>query len=226
MVFPSTCIFCGKLDFTSGKIGICKKCIPKESFFHDREGYCKICKSILKEEICEFCNSRNIFFEGLEFIRWREEKEKKILHDLKFLPVPILSGYFRIGLVKTLKFLPIKKISHLVTIPSNRKTKRGRPVPAVHSVLKKIEKKYFIKSKPYLKKISKKLQSGQSFQDRFIHARFAFEILPEYKNNLSGTCILVDDIFTTGASINECARILKENGAEKVFCIILARGKN
>lgn len=35
--------------------------------------------------------------------------------------------------------------------------------------------------------------------------------------------LLVDDIATTGATIFECAKILKENGARHVFAIVLAR---
>ena len=34
--------------------------------------------------------------------------------------------------------------------------------------------------------------------------------------------IVTDDIFTTGASLNECAKILKNAGANKVFCMTLA----
>jgi len=37
------------------------------------------------------------------------------------------------------------------------------------------------------------------------------------------TILLVDDIATTGATLNECARILKSAGAKKVFALVLAR---
>jgi len=35
--------------------------------------------------------------------------------------------------------------------------------------------------------------------------------------------LLIDDIATTGATLNECAKVLKQNGAKKVFGIVLAR---
>ncbi|MFZ5392265.1 MAG: phosphoribosyltransferase family protein [Patescibacteria group bacterium] len=45
------------------------------------------------------------------------------------------------------------------------------------------------------------------------------------KMDLSGKKILVvDDVCTTGATINECARILKENGAEQVDGLVVVRG--
>ena len=35
--------------------------------------------------------------------------------------------------------------------------------------------------------------------------------------------LLIDDVFTTGATINECSKILLKNGAAKVFVLTLAR---
>ena len=37
------------------------------------------------------------------------------------------------------------------------------------------------------------------------------------------TVILVDDVATTGNTLNECSRVLKRAGAEKVIGIVLAR---
>ena len=36
--------------------------------------------------------------------------------------------------------------------------------------------------------------------------------------------ILFDDIYTTGSTVNECSKILKENGAKEILVITLASG--
>ena len=36
------------------------------------------------------------------------------------------------------------------------------------------------------------------------------------------TVLLIDDIYTTGATVDECARVLKESGAKKVLVITVA----
>lgn len=39
----------------------------------------------------------------------------------------------------------------------------------------------------------------------------------------AGSCLLlVDDVCTTGSTLNECSRILKEGGAKQVFCVTIA----
>jgi len=36
--------------------------------------------------------------------------------------------------------------------------------------------------------------------------------------------LLIDDVFTTGATSNECSRILKKSGASDIFVLTIARG--
>ena len=40
---------------------------------------------------------------------------------------------------------------------------------------------------------------------------------------MRGTVAVVDDVVTSGATAGECARVLKEHGAEQVYAIAFAR---
>ncbi|MFQ5671748.1 MAG: ComF family protein [Nitrospinales bacterium] len=65
-------------------------------------------------------------------------------------------------------------------------------------------------------------QAGMSKGDRLQNVRGAFRVTrPE---ELKGrNILLVDDVFTTGATVNEAARVLKKSGARRVFVFTLAR---
>ena len=55
------------------------------------------------------------------------------------------------------------------------------------------------------------------------HLRNAFRV--RHSRGMSGGhLILVDDVFTTGSTVEECARVLKESGAASVRVITVARG--
>jgi len=41
---------------------------------------------------------------------------------------------------------------------------------------------------------------------------------------VKGNWLIIDDVYTTGATVNECARALKSAGAERVEVLTLARG--
>jgi len=64
-------------------------------------------------------------------------------------------------------------------------------------------------------------QTAVTFAERKKNLRGAFAVRKGHNFKGKNIC-LVDDIKTTGATLNECAKVLKEAGAEKVFAFVLA----
>ena len=56
-------------------------------------------------------------------------------------------------------------------------------------------------------KRKKNIENSFKFSDNIVKYKYA---------------ILVDDIFTTGTTINECAKVLKKSGVEKVYFITMS----
>lgn len=70
---------------------------------------------------------------------------------------------------------------------------------------------------------STKTQTSLSASERRANVRNAFQI--RYPGWVEGRrLLLVDDVMTTGATVNECSRILKKAGAASVYVVTVARG--
>ncbi len=65
-------------------------------------------------------------------------------------------------------------------------------------------------------------QTGLNSEERKKNVRGAFALDRE-KDFKGQSIILVDDVATTGHTMNECAKILKTAGCEEVLCLVLAR---
>lgn len=67
-------------------------------------------------------------------------------------------------------------------------------------------------------------QAKLSKEERLENVKETFFIPPDQKSKVADkTILLIDDVVTTGSTINECARALKKSGAEKVDVLTLAR---
>jgi ComF family protein len=65
-------------------------------------------------------------------------------------------------------------------------------------------------------------QVGLSGEERVANVAGAFALRRPEEVAEKGA-LLIDDVFTTGATLNECARVLKESGASRVLALTLAR---
>ncbi|EKO33551.1 hypothetical protein LEP1GSC179_1945 [Leptospira santarosai str. MOR084] len=225
---PVSCEFCGRYDFFSSKIGVCKLChLENSTSSIPTQNVCRICKETQTTQECFYCNSRNVFFEELKFLQRRTPFLAQVINRIKSQSVYLLSIYLCLGMKKELRSWKHLNFSGIIPTPSAKtkwysKNKR-RPFESCDFALKRLQSVLPVPLLHPIEKISDEKQAGKNFVDRFIHARLAFRIKEEYKGKLRGNYLLVDDVFTTGASANELARILIRNGAESVRILILVR---
>ena len=68
-----------------------------------------------------------------------------------------------------------------------------------------------------------KQQVGLKGYARHQNIRGAFEISSNYTLTPKPCTLIIDDVWTTGSTLRECAYILKRNGAKEVWALTLAR---
>lgn len=219
MLFPQNvkCIFCGK---ESNNLGICDRCYEKIPFITGKT--CKICGGHVNNgQVCIDCKGSNYSFEKSYCIC----EYKDILRDV-ILKYKNGAKYIAKPLATIVdKYFDNLKISYDMIVPMpihpHRRKQRGFNQSqlllmelAKHN--EKIREDIIIRSKdtPH--------QTGLNRENRKSNLQGAFSVLD--KKEIKGKTIIVfDDIYTTGSSMQECAKTLKDNGADKVFGVCLAR---
>ena len=99
-----------------------------------------------------------------------------------------------------------------------KKLKGWEHIEYISAILKN---KYKLPVQNLLTRKGKKAQKTLSREERAQNLRKNIRIKRNIRK-LPETVVLLDDIFTTGTTINECAGILKEAGVKKIFSLTIA----
>jgi len=224
VILPPVCYVCGKA--CTGTYGLCDNCAAL--IHHILPPYCKHCgKRVIKNtETCGTCGFEVSYLDRSWSCCRYETTIKHCIHLFKY------SGY--IGLVDIFSDLMMNflrknnigpSIELIVPVPVYATKRRERGYNPSEVLARALSKKL---SKPLDYKNLKKVKWTESQSEldkkrRLNNIKGAF--LTVDRNVFSGRNILiVDDVFTTGATLNECAKVLKEINVKKVFSLTLARG--
>lgn len=114
-------------------------------------------------------------------------------------------------------------IDAVVPVPLHRERERERGFNQSEILASIVAKRFH---RPVLRKalarIRRTLPQAGKPRDRVRNVRGAFTVgNPERVKDR--TLLLVDDVFTTGATVNECAKVLMKAGARRVLVYTLAR---
>lgn len=114
-------------------------------------------------------------------------------------------------------------VDYVTFVPMSGKKKYKRGFNQSEIIAKRISERIKIPiKKTMIESPSAESQREQSYENRFLNAIGRYKVIEEA--GLDGKSILlIDDVFTTGATINECARILKNSGVKSIFSLTLAR---
>jgi competence protein ComFC len=152
-----------------------------------------------------------------------------LVHDFKYRRQIHLAGELArltaIALDDT-RFLPYQKNGILVPVPLYWLRLRKRKFNQSEEIAKRLAKLTDITSVNALKRNrNTQTQTRFSRAKRLENLSGAFEIIPRFKTTIRNRpIILLDDVFTTGSTANECAKVLMKNGASRVAVLTVLRG--
>lgn len=216
ILFPNHCIICKNI-IQSDKINyICLDCINKLSYIH-RDDYirCNRCGRIIdtKDSTC-ICSYENIYFDECKSMLYYDDKTSNLIHKMKFSHrylickdfAVILSFYYKdyINKFDAVSFVPLGK---------NRLLERGyNQSELIARHISKIINIPLIENIIIRKKESKPLSMIKRKELREKAIKNAFKINQKYKfnNNKKINILIIDDVFTTGSTLNEMSLELRK----------------
>jgi len=216
--FPCYCVSCG-IPVSTNNYHLCSRCL--NSLKPAVRG-CPVCSAEMEGDVCGFCAGRRFYPAKHISLFEYEGAVKKIIHALKFEG---LKNVYRNLLPFAADILSDfgGSIDIITSVPMNRKKLAQRGYNQSELLARSISKFTGIAYFSIMKEKSGSAhQRDFSYSSRYINVIDRYETLGKY-NLKEKTILLIDDVFTTGATINECSRIILASGARSVFSLTVAR---
>lgn len=227
IVCPHTCMGCGRLGTV-----LCECC--KKNIIQNRILICPICKcSVAKtaekvgnidglEQGCSCKHSGcGAEFEQIWAFGWREGVLKKLVERYKYQSIRAVGGV----LVELLDVIMPEGLEEvvLVPLPTIGRHVRERGLDHTLWLAKHLARKRGWKCERVLARAAGTVQVGAKMKEREQQARKAYRVTGE----LCATkhYILLDDVWTTGATMEAAGRVMRVAGAQKLSAVVLAVSK-
>lgn len=205
LIFPQVCGICGKLD----KNALCKKC---EIILTNQE----------KSQIDKYDNK---YFEEHFYLFKYEEQIRNLLLRYKFQDKPYLYETIVNFIKKEEKaYKFFEKYDTIAPVPISKKRLKTRGYnqsSLIASNLAKVYDKDYVKNS-LIKTKNIVAQSTLNKEEREKNVQNVYEVKNKQKI-VDKKIVLIDDIFTTGSTVNECSRILKKEGAKSIGVFTIAK---
>lgn len=232
IVFPIRCIGCGIFPPSQKKTYLCQGCIRQIPI--NNSGECIGCKQkSLLGKTCRICKKSNWLDQLLIASDYKNDLVVKAIKTFKYRfiqemaePLSIILKKYITRLNKDNKFSILSDSPIIIPIPLHSLRLNWRGFNQADLIAKlfaqSIQTNTHTDIITRIKK-SKPQADIKQKDDRLKNLKYKFRVTGSSKIK-NKTVILIDDICTTGATLNECARILKEAGAQKVVGLVVARG--
>lgn len=217
LVYPTCCAGCGRF----GQL-VCQDCVDLLPLIGTK--FCLKCgkPTYYLVDDCRDCRKKRFVFSEARSLGLYQGNLKELVHKFKY-------GNRR-GLAEIFVNLLIEHIGRdyfgvdLVTcVPLSRRKKNERGFNQAQSLAEQIALQLNLPfSEVLCQEKETQDQSKLRAAERKKNIKGAFSLKCDSPPEGS-TVLLVDDVFTTGSTVNECSKVLKASGAELVKVVTVAR---
>ena len=227
LIYPQACEICSKSVEQQADGNVCAECWANTQIFTGNETLCSKCGEFLNdspqkfETFCRRCDDD--FYDSVKTIGAYEDALLTSIISLKHTPYTPerLQKLF----YETFQNSDFQDANLIIPVPLSKKRLADRGFNQADILANNFAKQTGIT----LDKISlrrkihtEKSRRGMDRKSRYESVKNAFEVVSP--RLIEGRKILlIDDVFTSGATVSNCAKALKKSGAEKVYVLTVAR---
>ena len=223
ILYPQTCYFCGKICVTP----MCSECAKKITYID--EPRCKKCGKPIRyeeKEYCSDCEQQNFCYEQGRSLWLHKGPVKWSIYQFKYKNHRVYAEYYARELYRIYgQKIKAWSIDVIIPVPLHWKRRRKRGYNQAEMLAKELGRISGIRVETRnIKRIREtKPQKEMNHKQRKRNVRDAFRVTKRWKGG--GNVLLIDDIYTTGNTIDAVARKLKEKGASKVMFLTISIGQ-
>lgn len=212
LIFPRFCPICGAGIESSGKYPLCEICRK-----NIRQNTRVFPENPKDDEYC---------FDKLHSVALYDGAIRECIHKFKYNGNLGMEALFRdIMTCFAEKYMAVNDFNCIIPVPLHRTKLRERTFNQAGILARPLSRKFRI---PYMDNNLIRIKPGKSQialskggRAKDVEGAFKVRNAAALKDK---SVLLVDDVFTTGATVNECSMVIKEAGAKYVGVFTLARG--
>jgi len=231
--FPAGCRICNRILTTASRIPICTDCL--NSFVPVPEVACKVCGRPLaafsppasrdQALLCLACRDKTYAFDCARSFALYEGALVKAILFLKFEEIRPLGMWFAERLQEVVeKEKETLGADVVVPVPLHRQREKERGYNQAGLISRPLARRLRLPHRAVLLMRTRPRPEKHilSLEERWESVRGAFATRPGSQVD-NQRVLLVDDVLTTGATLDACSRALREAGAKSVIGLTVAR---
>ncbi|MDR0407249.1 MAG: ComF family protein [Holosporales bacterium] len=226
ILLPPHCVCCQ--EPITGDVALCATCWKKLSLFHTP--WCARCGTPLNfelpgENICEECSRKFIhIFDGARSVAAYQGSARTLVLKLKHADAAYLAPLMGSLMQRAIKDL--KNVDYVIPVPLHWRRLLKRKYNQSALLAYYLTKKRHLPYAPSFLKRHRATpsQKGHNAQERYENVEGAFSVTKKgYLALERKNVLLIDDVWTTGATLTSCTKTLRKAGVSKVYVLTFAR---
>ncbi|CAN5434520.1 ComF family protein [soil metagenome] len=227
IIYPQSCQICEKSVENSSDGVVCRACWEKTHIFSEVETVCHKCSRFLQhafsdfQTFCHQCDED--FYDSARAVGlYKNALSASILHLKR---APYVAKHLQNLLISAFENSPFHDADLIVPVPLSKRRflERGFNQAVVLAQILAKNTRIDLDEQSLVRTLHTPMhRAAMDKKARALTVKNAFEV-KRPRLLIGRKILLVDDVFTSGATVSNCAKILKKKGAKAVYVLTVAR---